>query len=158
MTWTERLATTNQFRFNNYRLNMAKSHPFIQALSLGGTTSTTTPGPIPGLGCQALMIDVSKIFHTFAFTTTTRGSFSQTVSTKYSGAAANVTVWSQAIWADKGNKSTHISRTSSNLIRPLPPAADFNGKFGYRYGPSSGVIPTVSFTPTSSYVPLYRYK
>ncbi len=136
---------------------MAKGHPFIQALSLGGTFSTTTPGPAPGLGCQALMIDLSKLILTLPFTTTSSGTFRQpTQYTPFVAGAVGVQIWSQGIWADTVTKNAHLTRVSRLIVAALPRRPDFNGKLLYRYAPPTGAVPN-GFSRTTN-IPLYRYK
>ncbi|MHC4852153.1 MAG: hypothetical protein ACYTF5_09050 [Planctomycetota bacterium] len=150
---------SNRFRHWVYRTYMPKSANFVHALSLGGTSSTTKPGPVPGLGCQALQIDTTKIFLVQTFKTTSSGFYSQpTQYTPYIASAVGLIIWAQGIWNDTVTSHAKLTRTSRLTVRALPPKADFNGKRAYRYAPKTGVIPTSGFTPSPSNVPVYRYK
>ena len=114
---------------------------------------------IPGLGCQPLMVDVNQVVTLNNFNTSTSGS-ANTNSSNYIPfvkAAVGVHVFTQAIWADTRNGNAHLSRVSDTIIQPQP-SPDFNDRFAYRYGPSTGVISQFSFTPSGSGVSLYRYK
>ncbi len=147
---------SNRFRHRVYRTNMPKSTLFVHVLSLGGTRSTTTPGPIPGLGCQALQIDVSKIFLTQMFTTPSSGTFSQSNQiVPYTAAAVGLQIFSQGIWADTVTKNAKLTMTSRLTVRVVPRQPDFNGKFLYRYAPPTGAVPN-GFSRTTN-IPLYRY-
>ncbi|MHC4078774.1 MAG: hypothetical protein ACYST0_10100, partial [Planctomycetota bacterium] len=134
---------SSRFRHWHYRTNMPKSTAFIHGLSLGGTFSTTTPGPNPGLGCQAVGIDFSKIFLTQMFKTTTSGFYSQPSQyTPFVSSAVGLMIWAQGIWNDTATKNAKLTQTSRLTVAALPPKADFNGKRSYRYAPKTGVIPT----------------
>ena len=148
---------SNRFRHRVYRTNMPKSTPFVHALSLGGTTSTTTPGPIPGLGCQALQIDVSKIFLTQMFMTPASGTYSQANQyIPFVAGAVGIWIWSQGIWADTVTNNAKLTRTGRLIVAALPRRPDFNGRLLYRYAPPTGAVPNAS--SSTLYIPLYRYK
>ena len=148
---------SSRFQYRTYYTNMPKSTPFVQALSLGGTTSTTTPGPIPGLGCQALQIDVSKIFLTQMFMTPASGTYSQANQyTPFVAGAVGIWIWSQGIWADTVTNNAKLTRTGRLIMAALPRRPDFNGRLLYRYAPPTGAVPNAS--SSTLYIPLYRYK
>lgn len=146
---------SRQFRYWTFRTYLPNSTSFIHALAMGGTSSTTSPGPIAGLGCQALQIDLTKLLLTQAFTTGTTGHYRQpTQYAPFAPAVVGMEIWAQGIWDDTATKQPKLTRTSRCIIPALPPPADFRGKFAYFYNSKS----TTSFPPQRSYVPLFRYQ
>ncbi|MHC4853113.1 MAG: hypothetical protein ACYTF5_13950, partial [Planctomycetota bacterium] len=126
---------SNRFRYWTYRTNMPKSTTFLHGLSLGGFSSTTKPGPNPGLGCQAVQIDFTKLFLVQAFKTTSSGYFNQPAQyTPFIASAVGLNIWAQGIWNDTVTKAVKLTRTSRCNVPALPPAPDFSGKRLYRYG------------------------
>ena len=151
---------SNRFGFRTYRTNMPKSHPFIHFYSLGGTTSTKVPGPIPGLGCQALQLDLGKMFFAETLITDSTGTFRQANQyVPYISGLVGVQIWAQGVWSDTKTKATHLTMTSRLTIAALLGKADFSGKRVYRY--ASGTppkIPVTGFAPSTRYIPIIRYK
>ena len=146
-------------RFYFQLTSFPPSIPVIQIVSLRGTHHIEAKWPaIPGLGCQPLMVDLNQVVTLNNFNTSTSGSYNTPTNNyiPFVKAAVGVHVYTQAVWADTGNGSAHLSRVSDTIIQPQP-SPDFNGKFIYRYAPKTGVIPTSGFLRTSN-IPLYRYK
>jgi hypothetical protein len=139
---------------------MPKSTAFVQALSLGGFTSTTTPGPLPGLGCQALQIDLAKIILTQTFTTPASGTYSQSNQyTPFVAAAVGRIIWSQAIWADTKTGNAKLTRTGKLTVAALPLPPDFSAKRLYRYASGTPpTIPSTGFGPYNTNIEIIRYK
>jgi hypothetical protein len=91
--------------------------------------------------------------------TTTAGSYNQPSQyTNYVASAVGINVWSQGIWNDTKTNNAMLTRTSRCVLPAIPPPADFNGTFAYRYGSPTVPNPTTSLTPGMAYVPLFRYK
>ncbi len=154
--------TSNKMQYYFQVSSFPPSIPVIQGVSLNGTRSHTDPNfpVIPGLGCQNLLIDLKLLVTVNSFTTSSGGSANTNPSNyiPFVQKAVGAHVYTQSIWDDTKNSNAHLSRVSDTTIQPQPAPADFSGKIAYRYGPSTGVIPSTSFTPSGSLVPLFRYR
>jgi hypothetical protein len=89
------------------------------------------------------------------FTTSTSGSANTSTSVyiPFIQAAVGLRVYTQSIWNDTVTNEAKLSRVSNTLIQPQPAGPDFKGTHAYHYNPLSAT----SFTPTQTYVPLFRY-
>lgn len=129
----------------------------LQALSLGGTLQFGNPGypVVPGLGCQNLMVDLSRLLTVQRFTTDRTGAASSGALTlaPFHPALPGLKLYSQAIWSDTLTSAAKLSRVSETTLPPQPAGIRFAGRFSYTYtaGASWG------FLATDSRVPVYRF-